>query len=254
MRGPDRDPTRSTTLPPSPPPSRTTPRLTSPFHRRTIRTYVASERSAHPITRTKPPTPRRCRRILEAHHLWCQGCSAVQIARTTRMRPLHRLRLSPRLPALPRPHPPHRRRRPSRRPALPPHPSRHPTRTAPTPHRHHSRTAPPAPQPARHPATRIVRIRPESAGLFRNNPQTDSDSSRQIWTDLDKSGLEFEESPVPSSKSPKIIPKSRPPNEVRKILPDDSNDALADAYRGRLLVRVTPVHLAEVQPPSQSPA
>ncbi|MXX48637.1 MAG: helix-turn-helix domain-containing protein [Chloroflexi bacterium] len=33
------------------------------------------------MTPDKPPTPRRCRRILEAHHLWCQGCSAVQIAR-----------------------------------------------------------------------------------------------------------------------------------------------------------------------------
>ena len=101
-------------------------------------------------------------------------------------------------------------------------------------------------QPERPDSPRISRTAPEHS-------ETDSDSSRQIWTDLDKSGLEFAESPVPSNKSPKIIPKSRPPNEVRKILPDDSNDALADAYRGRLLVPVTPVHLAEVHLANRRP-
>ncbi len=91
----------------------------------------------------------------------------------------------------------------------------------------------------------------DSHGISRTDPEQthpDSEPPRQIWTDLDKSGLEFEESPVPSNKSPKVIPKSRPPNEVRKVLPDDSSSALADAYRGRLLVRVTPVHLANRRP------
>ena len=31
-------------------------------------------------TMSNPPTPRRCRRILEAHHLDCQGCSPDEIA------------------------------------------------------------------------------------------------------------------------------------------------------------------------------
>ena len=96
----------------------------------------------------------------------------------------------------------------------------------------------------------------DSPGVSRTDPEQThphSEPSRQIWTDLDKSGLEFAESPVPSNKSPKIIPKSRPPNEVRKILPDDSNDALTDAYRGRLLVPVTPLHLAEVHLANRRP-
>ena len=92
---------------------------------------------------------------------------------------------------------------------------------------------------------------PDLRGIRRTAPEqspTDSDSSRRIWTDLDKSGLEFEESPVPNSKSPKIIPNSRPPNQLQAFRPVNWNDALGDAYRGRLLVRVTPVHLAQPRP------
>ena len=35
-------------------------------------------------TTTNPPTPRRCRRIVEVHHLTCQGLSPVQIAQRLR--------------------------------------------------------------------------------------------------------------------------------------------------------------------------
>ena len=87
---------------------------------------------------------------------------------------------------------------------------------------------------------------PESRRISRTDPEqspTDSDPSRQIWTDLDKSGLEFDESPVPSSKSPKITPNSRPPNTIQPRTSVNLSNDSCDPFPGRLIVRVTPASL-----------
>ena len=95
----------------------------------------------------------------------------------------------------------------------------------------------------------------ESPGISRTEPEqssNDPEPSGQIWTDLDKSGLDFEESPVPSSKSPKITPNSRPPNHSQPTLPVHLNNIPADLIPGRLVVSVTPVNLGNrrsVRPP-----
>ncbi|MDE2745412.1 MAG: hypothetical protein OXI41_05435 [Chloroflexota bacterium] len=85
---------------------------------------------------------------------------------------------------------------------------------------------------------------PESPGNSRTEPQrsrTNPEPSRQVWTDLDKPGLEFDQCPVPSSKCPKVTPKSSPPYTNHSRSPVDLNINPADSVPGRLILRVTPV-------------